>query len=215
MQERNNPYWEVPYLPIDPADIGRKYEPVVRINSQSGKGGVAFVMDTVYGYKLPKKMQREFADVIQYISEQEGGEVQPQRMMEAFKQEYLECKEPFHLDFVDIDDNMANDETHVSLDFKYQGEAIHSEADGSGPIDAVKIAIRQCVPQVDITVQDYSEHSLGAGSGAKAAAYIEMKDNRTGNVTYGVGVSSNITRASIRGMFSALNRITKKAKDYV
>lgn len=215
MQERQNPYWEVPYLPIDPADIGRKYEPVVRINSQSGKGGVAFVMDTVYGYKLPKKMQREFADVIQYMSEKEGGEVQPQKMMEAFKQEYLECKEPFRLVFVDIDDNMANDETHVSLDFCYHGEEIHSEADGNGPIDAVKTAIRQCVPQVDITVLDYSEHSLGEGSGAKAAAYIEMRDNRTGNVTYGVGVSSNITRASIRGMFSALNRIAKKASDYV
>jgi 2-isopropylmalate synthase len=160
-------------------------------------------------------MQREFADVIQYISEKEGGEVAPQKMMEAFKREYLECKEPFHLDFVDIDDNMANDETHVTLDFKYNGEAIHSEADGNGPIDAVKIAIRQCVPQVDITVLDYSEHSLGEGSGAKAAAYIEMRDNRHGNVTYGVGVSSNITRASIRGMFSALNRITRKCNDYV
>ncbi len=215
MQERGNPYWEVPYLPIDPADIGRKYEPVVRINSQSGKGGVAFVMDTVYGYKLPKKMQREFADVIQYMSEKQGGEVPPQKMMEAFKQEYLECKEPFRLLFVDIDDNMEDDETHVSLDFCYHGEKIHSEADGNGPIDAVKTAIRQCVPQVDITVLDYSEHSLGEGSGAKAAAYIEMRDNRSGNVTYGVGVSSNITRASIRGMFSALNRIVKKANDYV
>lgn len=215
MQERENPYWEVPYLPIDPADIGRKYEPVVRINSQSGKGGVAFVMDTVYGYKLPKKMQREFADVIQYMSEKEGGEVEPQKMMEAFKKEYLECKDPFELVFVDIDDNMANDETHVKLDFKYNSKEIHSEADGNGPIDAVKLAIRQCVPQVDFTVQDYSEHSLGQGSGAKAAAYIEMRDNRTGNVTYGVGVSSNITRASIRGIFSAMNRLVKKANDYV
>ena len=88
MQERGNQYWEVPYLPIDPADIGRKYEPVVRINSQSGKRRCGFVMDTVYGYKLPK-MQREFADVIQYISEQEGGEVEPQKMMEAFKKEYF------------------------------------------------------------------------------------------------------------------------------
>ena len=215
MQERGNEYWEVPYLPIDPADIGRKYEPVVRINSQSGKGGVAFVMDTVYGYKLPKKMQREFADVIQYISEQEGGEVEPQKMMEAFKKEYFENKMPFELVFVDIDDNMANDETHVSLDFKYNGKAIHSEADGNGPIDAVKLAVKQCVPQVDFSVLDYSEHSLGKGSGAKAAAYIEMRDNRSGNITFGVGVSSNITRASIRGMFSAMNRLAKKAKDYV
>jgi len=215
MRERNNPYWEVPYLPIDPADIGRKYEPVVRINSQSGKGGVAFVMDTVYGYKLPKKMQREFADVIQYISEKEGGEVAPQKIMESFKAEYLECKEPFALIYVDIDDNMNNDDTHVVLDFTYNGQEFHSEADGNGPIDAVKMAIKQCVPQLDITVTDYTEHALSEGSHAKAAAYIEMKDNRTGNVTYGVGVSSNITRASIRGMFSAINRIAKKSNDYV
>ena len=210
MQERGNEYWEVPYLPIDPADIGRKYEPVVRINSQSGKGGVAFVMDTVYGYKLPKKMQREFADVIQYISEQEGGEVEPQKMMEAFKKEYFENKMPFELVFVDIDDNMANDETHVSLDFKYNGKAIHSEADGNGPIDAVKLAVKQCVPQVDFSVLDYSEHSLGKGSGAKAAAYIEMRDNRTGKELFGAGDSSNITKATIRAFFSGLNRLANK-----
>lgn len=215
MNERKNPYWEVPYLPIDPADIGRKYEPVVRINSQSGKGGVAFVMDTVYGYKLPKKMQREFADVIQYMSEKQGGEIQPQEIMAAFKREYLDAKEPFRLIFVDISDNMANDETHISVDFAYRGEEIHSEADGNGPIDALKLAVRQCVPAVDFTVLDYSEHALGEGSHAKAAAYIEMRDNRSGNVTYGVGVSSNITRASIRGVFSAMNRLAKKQNDYV
>lgn len=213
LKERGSDIWEVPYLPIDPADIGRKYEPVVRINSQSGKGGVAFVMDTVYGYKLPKKMQREFADVIQYLSEKEGGEVEPQKIMEAFKREYLEQKEPFRLIFVDIDD--AEHETHVAVDFAYCGKEIHSEAEGNGPIDAVKLAVRQCVPEVDFTVLDYSEHSLGEGSHAKAAAYIEMRDNRSGNLTYGVGVSSNITRASIRGMFSAMNRIARKSNDYV
>ncbi len=215
MKDRGSEIWQVPYLPIDPADIGRKYEPVVRINSQSGKGGVAFVMDTVFGYKLPKKMQREFADVIQLISEKEGGEVKPQRIMEEFKREYIDAKDPFELIFVDIDDNMKSDDTHVALDFKYNGEEFHSEADGNGPVDAVKIAIRQCVPEVDFTVRDYSEHSLGIGSHAKAAAYIEMESARTGNVTFGVGVSSNITRASIRGIFSAMNRLVNKNKEYV
>ena len=215
MADRNSDVWAVPYLPIDPADIGRKYEPVVRINSQSGKGGVAFIMDTVYGYKLPKKMQREFADVIQRISEKEGGEVQPQKIMDAFKSEYLTAKEPFELVFVDIDDNMGNDDTHVSLDFRYNGKDFHSEADGNGPIDAVKVAVRQCVPEIDFAVNDYSEHALSTGSHAKAAAYIEMEDKRNGNITYGVGISSNITRASIRGMFSAMNRIAMKARDYV
>ena len=215
MTERANQFWEVPYLPIDPADIGRKYEPVVRINSQSGKGGVAFVMDSVYGYKLPKRMQREFADVIQYISEKEGGEVAPQKIMEAFKAQYLDMKEPLTLVYVDIKDNMGSDDTTVILDFTYNGEAFHSEAEGNGPIDAVKLAIKQCVPSLEFTVLDYSEHALSAGSHAKAAAYIEMQDDRHGNTTFGVGVSSNITRASIRGMFSAINRLIAKGKEYV
>ncbi len=209
LKESGSPYWQVPYLPIDPSDIGREYEPVVRINSQSGKGGVAFVMNTVYGYKLPKAMQREFADVIQKISETEGGEVAPSRIMEAFQQQYLKVKSPFELKYVNFRDEADDDETFVSLDFTYRGEEIHSEAQGNGPIDAVKLAIRQCVNNVDITVLDYDEHALSEGSGAKAAAYIQMRDNRNGNTTFGVGVSSNITRASIRGMFSALNRLTQ------
>ena len=136
--------------------------------------------------------------------------------MEAFKAEYLEANEPFNLLFVDIDDdNSKSEDTHVSMDFTYNHEKFHSEADGNGPVDAVKTAIRQCVPQIDFTVEDYSEHSLGAGSHAKAAAYIEMQDPRTGNLTFGVGVSSNITRASIRGIFSAMNRMVKKSQEYV
>ena len=214
LKERGSDIWQVPYLPIDPADIGRKYEPVVRINSQSGKGGVAFVMDTVYGYKLPKMMQREFADVIQKISEQMGGEVKPEVIMSAFKKEYLDIKEPYKLNYVDINDNTGDDDTHVALDFEYNGEVFHSEADGNGPVDAVTLAIRQCVPGMGFTVQDYSEHALSTGSHAKAAAYIEMEDPRTGIRTYGVGLSSNITRASIRGMFSAMNRLVRFSKDY-
>ena len=207
LKEKGSEHWEVPYLPIDPADIGREYEPVVRINSQSGKGGVAFVMDTIYGYKLPKDMQREFARVIQKISEEEGGEVKPEKIMAAFKEQYFEKKEPFELIFVDVDDRSANEETMVSVDFKYKGEEMHSEADGNGPIDALKTAIRQCVPDVDFTVEDYSEHSLSTGSHAKAAAYMKLKNSATGKITYGVGVSSNITRAGIRGIFSAMNRL--------
>ncbi len=215
LEERGSDIWQVPYLPIDPADIGREYEPVVRINSQSGKGGVAFVMDTVYGYKLPKKMQREFADVIQLISEQEGGEVKPERIMKAFKNTYIDLKDPFELIYVDIDDNTVNDDTHVALDFKYNGEQYHSEAEGNGPIDALKTALRQCIPAVDFSVMDYSEHALSVGAHAKAAAYIEIQDPRNGNISFGVGVSSNITRASIRGIFSAINRMVAKERDYV
>ena len=209
LEERGDETWEVPYLPIDPADVGREYEPVVRINSQSGKGGVAFVMNTVYGYKLPKAMHREFADVIQLISEKEGGEVSPARIMDEFRAAYLKQKSPYEFISAKVEDDHEDEETRVTLKFRYNGREIISEARGSGPIDAVKLAIHQSVGIADITILNYDEHALSEGSHAKAAAYIQMKDNRTGNITFGVGVSSNITRASIRAVFSALNRLMK------
>lgn len=209
LKERGSEIWEVPYLPIDPADVGREYEPVVRINSQSGKGGVAFVMNTVYGYKLPKAMHREFADVIQLISEQEGGEVSPARIMDAFRSEYLKLRAPYEFISAKVEDDHADEETRVTLIFRYQDREIVSEGRGNGPIDAVRVAISKSVAAADVTIVDYDEHALSEGSHAKAAAYIQMKDNKTGKVTFGVGVSSNITRATIRGVFSALNRLSR------
>ena len=209
LKERGSEIWEVPYLPIDPADVGREYEPVVRINSQSGKGGVAFIMNTVYGYKLPKAMQREFADVIQLISETEGGEVSPSRIMDAFRAEYPRAKGPYEFVSARVEDDHADEETRVTLVFKYNDREIISEGRGSGPIDAVNMAIKKGVGVADVTIVDYDEHALSEGSHAKAAAYIQMKDNKTGRVTFGVGVSGNITRACIRSVFSALNRLSK------
>lgn len=207
LHERNDGIWEVPYLPIDPADVGRKYEPVVRINSQSGKGGVAFVMDTVYGYQMPKAMHKEFADVIQKLSEEIGGEVAPEQIMEKFREEYLEQKAPYEFVRIKVED-IGEKDSYIRLDYKYNGQEMHVEAEGNGPIDAVKRAINTEM-KLDVCIKDYSEHAMGSGSHAKAAAYIRMRDNRTGKETYGVGVSSNITRASIRGFFSALNRLMK------
>lgn len=209
LKERQSEIWEVPYLPIDPSDVGREYEPVVRINSQSGKGGVAFVMDTVFGYKIPKEMQREFADVVQKLSEEIGGEVPPQKLMDCFRNEYLGLMGPFEFRSIKVEDGQGEDGTKVTLNFNYNDEEITSEAFGNGPIDAVKLAIKQCVPGVDVTILNYSEHALSEGSHAKAAAYIQMRNNRTGNITFGVGVSSNITRASVRAFFSGLNRLAR------
>ena len=208
MMDRNATIWEVPYLPIDPADIGRKYDPVVRINSQSGKGGIAFVMSTMFGYKLPKAMQREFADVIQKISEEEGGEVAPERIMECFQAEYLDRKTPYELLRVKFEEDQE-DEVRIQLAFKYKGEEIVADGQGEGPIDALKSALRQGRKELDFTIMDFDEHALSEGSKAKAAAYIQMRDNKTGKITFGVGVSSNITKASFRGIFSALNRLTE------
>ena len=204
MKERHQDWWEVPYLPIDPSDVGREYEPIVRINSQSGKGGVAFVMDSEFGYKLPKAMHKEFADVIQKIAEKQG-EVAPATIMEVFEQEYLKRKTPYEFLRARAEDHGDRD-TKVELSFNYQDETKSVEAVGNGPLDAVKVALQQTTG-VDVSILDYTQHALGEGSNAKAAAYICMKDEVTGNVTFGVGVSSNITRAGIRAVFSALNRL--------
>lgn len=208
MNERGDGIWEVPYLPIDPSDLGRQYEPIVRINSQSGKGGVAFVMDAAYGYKLPKEMQREFADVIQKISEKQG-EVSPSTIMDKFREEYLDAEEPFAFIRAKVEEPEEEGETRVTLRFRYKGEEMLAEAEGNGPINAAIQAIHGKVPSVDVHVLNYSEHALSEGSEAKAAAYIQMEDAKSGRITFGVGVSSNITRASIRGMFSALNRLSR------
>lgn len=208
MNERGDGIWEVPYLPIDPSDLGRQYEAIVRINSQSGKGGVAFVMDAAYGYKLPKEMQREFADVIQKISEKQG-EVSPSTIMDKFREEYLDAEEPFAFIRAKVEEPEEEGETRVTLRFRYKGEEMLAEAEGNGPINAAIQAIRGKVPSVDVHVLNYSEHALSEGSEAKAAAYIQMEDAKSGRITFGVGVSSNITRASIRGMFSALNRLSR------
>jgi len=211
MRERDTEKWLVPYLPIDPADVGRKYEPVVRINSQSGKGGVAYIMENIYGFKIPKEMQREFAAVIQRISEKEGGEVEPALIMKTFQNEYLDRKTPFEYIKVKVNERSAlHDDVLLELDFKYGGKELHSEAEGNGPIDAVKLAVRRCVNIVDVAVLNYTGHALSEGSQAKVAAYIHMRDNYTGKVTFGVGISSNLTRASIKAFFSGLNRLRAK-----
>ena len=208
LHERGDEYWEVPYLPIDPSDIGRQYEPIVRINSQSGKGGVAFVMDTFYGFKLPKGMHKEFADVIQKISEKQG-EVAPEQIMDEFRANYSERKEPIHFRKCQITDTETEDgefATLAKVTFTDHGVEKHFEGVGNGPIDAVQNGLESELG-IDIRVLDYNEHALASGSGAQAASYIHLMDVKTGRVTYGVGISSNITRASIRGIFSAVNRL--------
>ena len=207
LMERKSEIWQVPYLPIDPSDIGREYEPVVRINSQSGKGGVAFVMDSFFGFKLPRGMHKEFADVIQKIAEKQG-EVAPEQIMEEFRIEYLDRKEPYHFRKCKITDFESGDQfTTVSVvTYSDHGETKQFEGVGNGPIDAVKRGLEEELG-ISIKVLDYSEHALAAGSGAQAASYIHLMDQKTGRVTYGVGISSNITRASLRGIFSAVNRL--------
>lgn len=208
MRKREDGIWEIPYLPIDPSDIGREYEPVVRINSQSGKGGVAFVMDSFYGFRLPKGMHKEFADTIQKIAEQQG-EVAPEQILDEFKENYLERKEPIHFKKCRISDRDCGDgdfATVAQLSFTKYGALCESEGVGNGPVDAVQRALEEALG-IQIRVLDYEEHALQSGSGAQAATYIHLMDVETGRTTYGVGLSSNITRSSFRGIFSAVNRL--------
>ncbi len=208
LHERNSEIWEVPYLPIDPSDIGREYEPIVRINSQSGKGGVAFVMDTFYGFRLPKGMHKEFADVIQNIAENQG-EVAPEQILDEFKRSYLDKKEPIHFRKCQITDTEVEPEVYATLaKVTYMDHGIEKsfEGVGNGPIDAVQRGLEEALG-IQMKVLDYNEHALRSGSNAQAASYIHLMDQESGRVTYGVGISSNITRASIRGIFSAVNRL--------
>ncbi|WOO38558.1 2-isopropylmalate synthase [Anaerocolumna sp. AGMB13020] len=210
MQVKQKEIWEVPYLPVDPADIGRKYEPIVRINSQSGKGGVAFIMETYYGFKLPKGMHKEFADNIQHISEKQG-EVAPDQIMQEFKKSYLEQKEPLHFRrsrFEDLTETSDPFDTLAKVTYTEEGIEKTFEATGNGPIDAVLRGLQKELG-IHIKILDYSEHALGEGSGAQAAAYIHLLSMDTGKTIFGVGISSNITRASIRAIFSGLNRLKK------
>lgn len=208
LQQRQNPYWEVPYLPIDPSDVGRKYEPIVRINSQSGKGGVAFIMDTYYGFKLPKGMHKEFAEIIQKISEQQG-EVAPEQIMQEFKNSYLDQKEPLHFKRCKVEDlSDTADEFDTQVTLIYTNNKVEKQiiTTGNGPIDAVKRGMEKELG-INIRILDYTEHALREGSNAQAAAYIHMIDTDNKKTTFGVGISSNITRASIRAIFSAINRL--------
>ena len=208
LHERRSRIWEVPYLPIDPSDVGREYEPLVRINSQSGKGGVAFILDQYYGFKLPKEMHKEIADTIQKISEVQG-EVSPEQIMETFRKMYIEAKEPLHFRkarITDISDEGGEFDTRIAVTYTDHGVEKVVVGYGNGPIDAFKQALND-KGGFDTRLTMYQEHALTVGSDSQAASYIAIVDNKTGKAAYGVGISSNINRSSFRAIFSALNRL--------
>lgn len=211
--QRGEGIWEVPYLPIDPADLNRQYEPIVRINSQSGKGGVAYVMDTVFGYHLPKALQADFAKSIQNISEIEG-EVSPERIYDTFKKEYIDLEEPYKFirqKLIDVSDE-GEYERRAEVTIEDHGEIKTLVGFGNGPIDAVKDAFNSNKDFLYIHLLDYSEHALTSGSSAKAAAYVQLRPKGSTTIEFGVGIHPNITTATIKAMISAMNRIHKNIK---
>ena len=208
LHERRSMIWEVPYLPIDPSDVGREYEPLVRINSQSGKGGVAFILDQYYGFKLPKEMHKEIADTIQKMSEVQG-EVSPEQIMDTFRKMYIDAKEPLHFRkarITDISDEGGEFDTRIAVTYTDHGVEKVVVGYGNGPIDAFKQALND-KGGFDTRLTMYQEHALTMGSDSQAASYIAIVDNKTNKAAYGVGISSNINRSSFRAIFSALNRL--------
>jgi len=193
--------WEVPYLPIDPKDIGRSYEAVIRVNSQSGKGGVAYVMKAEHQLDLPRRLQIEFSGVVQSVTDGEGGEIEPDRMGELFRAEYLDRAVPLALNSVHT--SMAAGErdalevgVYVDRDHRLLAGV------GNGPIDAFVDALAKIGH--DVRVLDYAEHALSSGTDATAAAYVECAIG--GDVYWGVGIDPNIVTASLRAVVSAVNR---------
>ncbi len=207
MRESGTDKWEVPYLPIDPADVGRQYEPIIRINSQSGKGGAAFIMSQNFGYELPKAMHPEFGTIIQHETDAVGKEITPQRVFELFKEHYIDATSPYQLVKHTFEEHVdASGHSHV----RFLGTLRHSDTtfyvcgEGNGPIDAFFNAIHG--QKMDrFTFVNYTEHAITDGSDSQAVAYIQLKDEN-GKSVFGVGVDHNINLAPLRGILSAINR---------
>ena len=202
---KEDPFWEVPYLPIDPEDVGRSYEGIIRINSQSGKGGVAYILEDNFGYQLPKAMHPEIGAIIQGVTDREGRELTPDEIRDLFEQQYLDARGA--LEFVDFDVVSEKSETskiRCKLTYRYNGRLIESEGHGNGPIDACKHALVVEYPHAFI-VRSYSEHSCGEQSSAKAVAYMQIETQEMES-HFGVGTDTDIAIASIKALFSALNR---------
>ena len=201
--------WEVPYLPIDPADVGRTYEAVIRVNSQSGKGGVAYVLKTDYSLDLPRALQVEFSQVIQAITDARGGELDSSSLRTAFDAEYLSGQGPLELVSYRVEASSDDSEPDgVLATIRLNGEQITIQGEGNGPIAAFVAALdQQC--GIAVSVRDYHEHAMGGGATAEAAAYLEVELD--GETSWGVGIHANIVTASLRAVVSGINRLTRRA----
>jgi 2-isopropylmalate synthase len=204
MKESNSGEWDVPYLPIDPEDVGAIYEEVIRINSQSGKGGIAYIMEEEYGVQMPRNLQIEFSRVVQGISDDTGQEQKPEDIWSAFETEYLKAETPYgFVDHQTIPDTHASEIRRLTATVKKNGGEVKIEGRGTGPIDAYVDALTKETGK-DIKVYSYSEHSVGMGADATAIAFVEAEVG--GEKIYGVGRDPNIVTASLQAVTCAVNR---------
>jgi 2-isopropylmalate synthase len=197
--------WGVPYLPIDPKHVGRTYEAVIRVNSQSGKGGVAYVMKEEYGFDLPRRLQIEFSKTIQHITEDSGTEVSPGIMWEQFSNEYLNEQPRFSLRSHELHTATTDGKgrTKLTAQLAVDGAAVTIAGEGDGPVEAFVAALRTEWPGA-FDVVDYTEHAIGRGADAQAVAYVESSAG--GDTRWGIGTDPNITTASLKAVLSAFER---------
>jgi 2-isopropylmalate synthase len=196
--------WQVPYLPIDPKDVGRTYEAVIRVNSQSGKGGVAYIMKTEHSLELPRKLQIEFSRVVQEHTDDQGGEVTAEAMWAIFEKEYLSSGPKVGL-LAHRTSSRVDEKDMLNCDVRIDGEIREIEGIGNGPISAFVDALTPV--GVDVKVLDYHEHALSSGGDAKAAAYVECQVGE--HTLWGIGVDANIVTASLKAVLSAVNRAAR------
>jgi 2-isopropylmalate synthase len=210
-QQRPGGFWEVPYLPIDPADLNRDYDAVVRVNSQSGKGGISFVLHREYGLELPRRLQIEFSRVVKGFTDATGREAKSADIYELFEREYLNAERPYvfkacHIKERNLSaDARGSDKVEVRLELERDGERMTLTGSGGGPVEAAARALGE-----NVSVIDYHEHAVGAGSGAEAAAYVESRCG-TAPAAFGVGMDQNITIAAIKALIGSVNRSTVHA----
>ena len=203
-KSKEDPLWEVPYLPIDPNDVGRTYEDLIRINSQSGKGGIAFILEKYYDFELPKKMHPEIGKLVQAETDKQERELSREEIFEIFKKSYLEIDNS-HIEYVKFErTNKNSDEVSSFLTFKFNDEIQKVKGEGNGILNACKKAIEKVYPnKFDVTY--FTEYSRGQGSDAEAVAFIQIETEEFDRF-FGIGIDTDTTKASIKAIFSALNR---------
>ena len=200
--------WEMPYLPIDPMDVGRSYEAVIRVNSQSGKGGISYLLETEFGVALPRRLSIEFSQAVQAVTDASGKEVLAEDIWSIFRSEYLDAAAPYR--FISHEVAAHGNEIELSAQIIHDGKKHQVRGTGNGPIDAFVRSIASAT-QASVRVLDYAEHSVGAGANATAIAYIEMRVG-DGPVLFGVGMDANIVTASLQAIVSGLNREARRVE---
>ncbi|MBP5181357.1 MAG: 2-isopropylmalate synthase [Clostridiales bacterium] len=207
MKERNSAIWAVPYLPIDPADVGRDYEPIIRINSQSGRGGISYVMEQYFGLTMPKSFQRDFLTVVKRETDDHSVELMPQQVFDLFDDNYINVMSPYWLSTFS-EHSLGDKLSEVEANITYLGKPVTIKGTGKGLLDAFVDAFSNYTG-TRFSINMYNEHALETGTESAAITYLEIKREEDGEIFLGAGVSSSVTKSSVRAVLSAYNRMIK------